>query len=435
MEAISRKKKVRGGHRGFVTKAIAQIEENKDDALKLRQMGNSLKEKIRVIEGLDTEILDLLSELEEDNDDECAEEIEESGNFKDKVSYALLQIEDLEKKIMSLSDLPSQLFLRRSESVDSGSNIRIQRVRLPKMEIKKFSGRPQEWQEFWDSYKSAVHENEQLSDIDKFNYLKHFLEDAARKVISGLELTEANYEEAVKLLEKRFAKPEIIKNVHINGIIKAQSVFSEKNIGRLRELFDVVENHHRGLQALKIDESTYSSILVPVVMDKIPGPVRLNMIRGTENHAGWMMGEMLEAFGKELDIREQHISLFGGNNPSGEREKPEMRTRQFGRGLTTGSTLLVKQDGGKRKCIFCNGEHAEMTCKNVEDPEERKKLLVKQGRCFICLYKGHRAFKCRFKALCKLCKHAEHHVSLCSSSNNANSFGRCTVARIKCAAS
>ena len=37
-----------------------------------------------------------------------------------------------------------------------------------------------------------------------------------------------------------------------------------------------------------------------------------------------------------------------------------MRTRQFGRGPTTGSTLLVKQDGGKKKCTFCNGEHAEM---------------------------------------------------------------------------
>ena len=96
--------------------------------------------------------------------------------------------------------------------------------------------------------------------------------------------------------------------------------------------------------------------------------------------------------------------------------------RQFGRGQTTGSILLVKQDGRKRKCIFCNREHVEMTCKNIEDPEERKELLVKQGCCFMCLYKGHRAFKCRFKSLCKLCKHAEHHVSLCSSSNNAISF-------------
>ena len=66
----------------------------------------------------------------------------------------------------------------------------------------------------------------------------------------------------------------------------------------MRELFDLIENHHRGLQALKVDESSYSSILVPIVMDKIPGPVRLSMIRGSESQSGWKMSEMLTALGK-----------------------------------------------------------------------------------------------------------------------------------------
>ena len=251
--------------------------------------------------------------------------------------------------------------------------------------------------------------------------MRHFLEDSARKVISGLELTAVNYKEAIKLLEKRFAKPEIIKNAHINSIIKAPTIFNEKSVGRIRELLDLVENHHRGLQALKVDEASYSSILVPVVMDKIPGPVRLSMIRGSENKATWKMSEMLQALGTELDIREQHVSLFSsGNNPSmGEREKIESRARRAQ--PTTGSALLVKQDGGKRKCTFCHGDHGEASCNAVEDPKERKKIVVKQGRCSICLSKGHRAFECRFKALCKFCKQAKHHVSLCSGSINVNS--------------
>ena len=115
------------------------------------------------------------------------------------------------------------------------------------------------------------------------------------------------------------------------------------------------------------------------------------------------------------------MSLFGVDNLSGQKDKPELRTRQLGRSQpTTGSALLVKQDGGKRKCTFCHGEHGEASCKVVEDPEERKKLIAKQGRCFICLYKGHRAFECRFKSLCKLCKLAKHHVSLCSGSSKAS---------------
>ena len=49
----------------------------------------------------------------------------------------------------------------------------------------------------------------------------------------------------------------------------------------------------------------------------------------------------------------------------------------------TGSALYVKQDGGKRKCTFCHGDHGKVACKAVEDPEERKKIIARQGRCFI----------------------------------------------------
>ena len=68
------------------------------------------------------------------------------------------------------------------------------------------------------------------------------------------------------------------------------------------------------------------------------------------------------------------MSLFySGSNPSmKEREKIESRARRAQ--LTTGSALLVKEDGGKRKCIFCHGDHAAVSCNVVEDPEERKNV-------------------------------------------------------------
>ena len=56
MEEILRKRKVIGGHRGFVTRNIAEMEDNTDDVLKLRQMKDALKEQMGIIEGLDKEI-------------------------------------------------------------------------------------------------------------------------------------------------------------------------------------------------------------------------------------------------------------------------------------------------------------------------------------------------------------------------------------------
>ena len=43
------------------------------------------------------------------------------------------------------------------------------RVKLPTLTLRSFSGDITQWPTFWDSFKSAVHENGQLVPIDKFN--------------------------------------------------------------------------------------------------------------------------------------------------------------------------------------------------------------------------------------------------------------------------
>ena len=77
---------------------------------------------------------------------------------------------------------------------------------LPKLEVKKFSGRIHEWQEFWDSHQSAIHSNPSLSDIDKFSYLPGLIEGPAKASIAGFALTKANYNAAIELLQRRFGK-------------------------------------------------------------------------------------------------------------------------------------------------------------------------------------------------------------------------------------
>ena len=53
-----------------------------------------------------------------------------------------------------------------------------------------------------------------------------------------------------------------------------------------------------------MDKITYSSIVVPELMEKIPESIRFNMIRGSENGlSSWSLEELLAAFEKELEIR------------------------------------------------------------------------------------------------------------------------------------
>lgn len=65
--------------------------------------------------------------------------------------------------------------------------------RLPKLNLPTFTGDSFQWKSFWDSFIAAVHFNEGLSGVQKFNYLCAQLRSYAFHVIAGFLLTNDNY--------------------------------------------------------------------------------------------------------------------------------------------------------------------------------------------------------------------------------------------------
>ena len=57
-----------------------------------------------------------------------------------------------------------------------GENLR---VNLSKLRLPVFDGNLQHWQEFWDVYKATIHDQQTLSAVSKFSYLKSVLKGSA----------------------------------------------------------------------------------------------------------------------------------------------------------------------------------------------------------------------------------------------------------------
>ena len=168
-------------------------------------------------------------------------------------------------------------------------------VRLPKLQLTKFGGQLHRWQEFWDGYSRAVHESDNLGNVDKFKYLRSLFEEPARSVVAGLSLTSNNYETAIKLLQDRYGDPVVIQRAHVNQLAYLPSVYSERNTARLRSLHDQIETHYRGLEALDVDQNTYSTIVATMLMEKIPDAIRFNMIRGTvKRQVNWGIDDLID---------------------------------------------------------------------------------------------------------------------------------------------
>ncbi|XP_055585293.1 uncharacterized protein LOC129738136 [Uranotaenia lowii] len=71
------------------------------------------------------------------------------------------------------------------------------RVKLP-----VFNGKLRDWIPFRDMLDSFIHNNRQLSDIDKFTYLRSAINGEALQEISSIELSADNYQVACDMLEK-----------------------------------------------------------------------------------------------------------------------------------------------------------------------------------------------------------------------------------------
>ena len=403
-DILKKKMQSRRGHRLYVKKLLpeavmciqAGTPEAKTRALEVRA---SLSEQLESLTALDQQILDLLEAEEEMEDETLLKEIEESGELRSKIKARVTEIDELVKPVAEPPASPVITATIPSTTDESfiGPMQKSVKVKLPKLRPKRFSGKVQEWQEFWDSFESSIHNNETLSDVDKFCYLRSLLIEPASSAIAGFALTTANYEAAVNVLKNRFGKKSAVQRAHINELLKVAPVYNDKDTARLRALYDSVETHHRALGALKVDEGSYAYVVVPSVLEKLPEALRLTITRG-QDHLQWQMSDLLAALEKEIELREE--CQLSRSNQQQKRRNPD---------LTSASALLISKN---KNCAFCMGAHPHENCTKIVDVKKRKQIVSKFGRCFNCLQKGHRIKDCTATVICKSCN-GKHHSAMC----------------------
>lgn len=243
--------KYRDGHRSFVRKTIDNAKEliageNPVELKKLKLLRTTLQSKSSELQVLDRDVVELL-----EDDSKIDEEVSESCDFTSAIQECIVELEAL--LVAEETRAKGQQLNVQAMGTSSSQLPKVQaHARLPKLELKKFHGNPIEWYPFWESFESAVHKNPNLSAVDKFNYLKSLLMGTAQSVITGLALTSANYDKAVELLKKRFGNRQIVISSHMEALTKIPKITEIGDVKRLRNLYDLVESHVRGLESVEI---------------------------------------------------------------------------------------------------------------------------------------------------------------------------------------
>ena len=188
MDDLSKKKRIRGGHRASATKLVAKIveaigsvtpESPEKGVVWLRPSRNALSDKVKTIKELDEQIVE-----------QIVKEIAESDEAIAEFERTLIGLDDALRKLGEQSTLlltptqPKAVEQSLDESQVSSSSIdKVIRAKLSKLHLRNFSGKICEWPEFWDGFSSSIDDNDQLSDVDKFAYLRGYIWKDRRRLL------------------------------------------------------------------------------------------------------------------------------------------------------------------------------------------------------------------------------------------------------------
>ena len=252
-----------------------------------------------------------------------------------------------------------------SASSPSASTVAVeaqQTVKLPTLNIPSFSGDVLQWISFWDAFHWSIDSHPTLSDIDKFNYLLTKLSGEARSSVSGLTLSNANYNIAVAILKERFGDTQVMVDAHYVTLMDLPPATSATP--SLRTLYDSLEKHFRSLIAL--DQDVEQSVFVSMITSKIPRSVLIQMEMTRDQTVAWTTTSLRKAFGTVLTATESADRRSGpAAQPAAARTISQiLADRQTNIPTASAEALAAGAHGRKdmrpsqpkTACLFCKSE-------------------------------------------------------------------------------
>jgi len=287
-------------------------------------------------------------------------------------------------------------------------------TRLPKLTLPTFNGDILQWQEFYESFSVAIDQRD-ISDIEKFQYLKSTLTGSVANFLTGLPLTSKNYSSALNLLKDRYGSEKQVLRAHVRSLLSLDTP-NVKSCTALRDFVDAVSKHMRGLESLNVTSDKYDVFLCKILLYKMPDSVKHEYAKlpDSEMQLSSLL-KLLETEAKRIEIisTSKVEPKIHGNSKFNPSQPKAILDRTF---VTTSLS-----------CAFCNtNTHQTFNCRIFlsKNPKERYNFVKEKHLCFNCL-KHHSTTVCQSTSRCKNCN--KKHNTLLHFEDNSNKQQKTSV--------
>lgn len=351
----------------------------------------------------------------------CGEEgktqlLASSEEFQDTYNAIIDWFEDT---IAKRTPIP---FSSGSPSLVSSHNLGIEalkpRIQLPAIELPKFDGSPDLWINFRDTFKSMVHNNDQLSGSNKFRYLKMSITDKSSPV-ALLPESDDGYDEAWELVLKQYDDKRKMMERHIQAILSIKRMQAE-DCDDLQQLVNDVKIHIAALKRLLPDVDLFEAFVAYYVGRRLNEHTR-DVIEtdGTLEIPVWT--DLCKGIEKRIKVlntmpkqRQQASKTMNNIKPSAvtsTSSKPAWRSNSLvaHKSSTAAPAPTTKY---KMRCYMCSEEHRLSQCQKFLNlvVHQRVTKCEEWKICKNC-FGSHGGEQCQSLATCRTC-HQKHNTLL-----------------------
>lgn len=344
----------------------------------------------------------LINEYEEVQDelDGCPniDEVQEENYRRDFENIFYPSVAGAKSIISKLSVIDAAV--NAGEVSESGSvSLQNFNVKLPTIEIPKFSGKFENWLDFHDSFDSLIVKNSALNEIQKFHYLKASISGNASKIISSMPISADNFRIAWELISERYSNKSLLVHSHIKAIFNLPKIVKENGC-LLRQIIDGIQSNLRSLQSLGEPTESWDSLLIYIILSKLD--------QNTERE--WELAKGGSTFQELLDFLKGRANIL---------ESRAYKLQESSRDTENSSASRHSKPRHSKsfisnqiKCQFCSKDHKIINCADFLklNINQRSDFIKQRGLCLNCFHPGHVNRGCKY-GKCRKCG-MKHHTLL-----------------------
>ncbi|GFY30350.1 uncharacterized protein TNCV_4066001 [Trichonephila clavipes] len=198
----------------------------------------------------------------QDRLDTCQNQISEQLlDTEDAMQEYLDDMEDAENYRDRYIEMCTRVDLKVRETVVPTETEK-RSFKLPKIELKKFSGKAKDFLAFWSQFQK-IHNDKSIAEEDKMQYLLQSVEPKtkAERLVLSFPATAENYLKAIDQLKERFGREDLLVQIYVlellnlvmknavSGRTKTDlSALYDELEGKLRSLWRALDEHKKNME-------------------------------------------------------------------------------------------------------------------------------------------------------------------------------------------